>query len=122
MRLRVRAWVSPEIPPPAFGLAGGSSSLRALASARRYARGVPEELSAAVAAEVRRLCAELGWSGRELARRIGLSPNTAAAKLRGEYPFTFDDVDAIARAADVDPAEIVARAQSARASASQPGE
>lgn len=75
---------------------------------------MPEELSAAVAAEVRRLCAEVGWSGRELARRIEMSTNTAAAKLRGDFPFTFDEVDVIARAAGVNPADLIARAQSTR--------
>lgn len=73
-----------------------------------------EQLSRAVAAEVRRLCEELGWSGRELARRAGLKVTATAAKLAGETAFGVDDVDAIAAAIGISPVDLIARADEAR--------
>jgi len=73
-----------------------------------------EQLSRAIAAEVRRLCADLGWSGRELARQSNLKVTATAAKLAGETAFGFDDVDAIATAVGISPVDLIARANESR--------
>jgi transcriptional regulator with XRE-family HTH domain len=76
---------------------------------------VPEDLAAAVAAEIRRLLAERQWSGRELARRTGLSTNSVAVKLRGDStPFDVGDIDVIAAAFGVTPANLIAHADAER--------
>lgn len=75
---------------------------------------MPEDLAKAVAAEVRRLIAERGWSGRELAQRTGLPTNSVATKLRGDRGLDFDDLDRIAEALGVTVAHVVARAEAAR--------
>lgn len=70
-----------------------------------------EELAKAVSAEVRRLVEELGWSGRELARRTGLKVTAVSYKLAGERPFDLDDLAAIARVTGVRVADVIARAE-----------
>ncbi|MGY1740285.1 MULTISPECIES: helix-turn-helix domain-containing protein [unclassified Blastococcus] len=60
------------------------------------------QLSAAVAAVVRSLLAENGWSGRQLARETGINQASVARKLREDSPFDFDDIQAIAQAMSVD--------------------
>ncbi|WP_170861204.1 helix-turn-helix domain-containing protein [Trujillonella endophytica] len=59
-------------------------------------------LSAAVAAVVRSLLSDRGWSGRQLARETGINQATVARKLREDSPFDLDDLQAIARALSVD--------------------
>lgn len=71
----------------------------------------PDALTAAVAAEVRRLADERRWTGRELARRIGASPTSMATKLRGEARLDFGDLAKIAEQCEVTVAFIVARAE-----------
>jgi DNA-binding Xre family transcriptional regulator len=70
---------------------------------------VPEELSAAVRAEINRLLRERGWSGRELSRRTGIAQGTLADKLSGESRrgFDLDDLDVICRELEVDVADLV---------------
>jgi transcriptional regulator with XRE-family HTH domain len=80
---------------------------------------VPEALTAAVAAEVRRLIDERRWTGRELARRTGMSPTSMAMKLRGDARLDFDDLTLIAKECDVTVAFIVARAEAAVAHPSE---
>lgn len=74
---------------------------------------MPQELSAAVAAEVRQLLAEHRLTGSELARRIGQSTNSVATKLRGEARLHLDDLAAIGEVCGVTVAYIVARAEAA---------
>jgi transcriptional regulator with XRE-family HTH domain len=66
-----------------------------------------QQLSAAVAAVVRSLLEERGWSGRQLARETGINQASVARKLREESPFDLDDVHAIAQAMSVDVGELV---------------
>lgn len=63
--------------------------------------GVPEDLSAAVAAEIRRRLEVQGWSGRELSRRTGISQRSVVDKLAGRTPFDLDDVQKVATALEV---------------------
>lgn len=60
-----------------------------------------EQLSRAVAAEVRRLLEERGMSGRALARATGIDQGSISRKLKGETSLDLDDVQAIAAALDV---------------------
>ncbi|KGH48248.1 hypothetical protein IN07_03335 [Modestobacter caceresii] len=62
---------------------------------------MPEELSAAVAAEVRRRLEERGWSGRELSRRTGISQRSVVDKLAGRTAFDLDDVQKVSAALEV---------------------
>ncbi|MGY1769969.1 helix-turn-helix domain-containing protein [Blastococcus sp. SYSU D00813] len=61
-----------------------------------------QHLSAAVAAVVRSLVEERGWSGRQLARETGINQASVARKLREESPFDLDDLQAITQALSVD--------------------
>ncbi|WP_167760660.1 helix-turn-helix domain-containing protein [Blastococcus sp. CT_GayMR16] len=70
-----------------------------------------EKLAAALAVEIKRLCEERGWSGRELARRTGLVPSVMAYKLGGERPFDVDDVAAVAAAFEMTASELVGLAE-----------
>lgn len=72
---------------------------------------MPQDLADAVAAEVQRLITERGLSGRELARRTGLSTTAMAGRLRGDRGMDFATLQAIAEACDVSVAYIVARAE-----------
>jgi DNA-binding Xre family transcriptional regulator len=72
---------------------------------------VTEELSSAVADEIRRLLDERGISGRELARRTEIPPRTIAAKLANRNPFDLDDVAVICRVLEVDVTDLLAWAQ-----------
>jgi transcriptional regulator with XRE-family HTH domain len=72
---------------------------------------VPDQLSRAIAAEIRRLIDERGMSGRELARRTGIPSRTVAAKLADRSPFDVDDLQAIARVLEVDVTDLLAWAQ-----------
>lgn len=69
------------------------------------------DLADAVAAEVRRLLAERGWTGRELARRTGLPVTAVATKVAGTRGMDFATLHAIAQAFGVTVAYIVARAE-----------
>lgn len=51
-----------------------------------------EQLSRAVAAELRRLLEERGMSGNALAKATGMNQPTIARKLRGEHAFDVDDL------------------------------
>lgn len=76
-------------------------------------RCVSDQLSAAVAAEVRRLLEERGWSARELTRRTGISQPTLARKLRGQpgHEFGLDEVDAVCRAFEIQVEDLMKWAQ-----------
>lgn len=70
-----------------------------------------EQLSRAVAAEIRRLLDERSMSGRELARRTGIPPRTVAAKLADRSPFDVDDLQVIAGVLEVDVTDLLSWAQ-----------
>lgn len=72
---------------------------------------VPEELVDAVAAVVRQLCEDHGWSGRELARRTGMKATAVAYKLAGERAWDVGDLEAIGAAAGVRVSDIIGRAE-----------
>lgn len=72
-----------------------------------------DQLSAAVAAEVRRLLDEREMSGRDLAKATGIPQRTIAGKLRGAQPFTVDDLDAVCRVLGVKVADLMEWAQRA---------
>lgn len=63
-----------------------------------------------ITAHVRATAAAHRISGKQLASRIGVSQNYTATRLRDEAPFTIDDVEAIAEAFELDPAEFFHRA------------
>lgn len=68
---------------------------------------MPEELSRAVAAQIRRLLDERGWSGRELARRSGLPQPSIARKLAGERAFDLDELPPVCAALGVDVTDLL---------------
>lgn len=70
-----------------------------------------DQLSRAVGAEVRRLLAERGMSGNQLAKAAGLEQTGVARKLRGTGVFTLDDLAAIAPVLEVTVAELIEWAQ-----------
>lgn len=70
-----------------------------------------EQLDQAIAVEVRRLAEQAGLSGRELARRTGVAPNTLAVKLRGGTAFTVGELADVANALGTDAATVTAAAQ-----------
>jgi transcriptional regulator with XRE-family HTH domain len=70
-----------------------------------------DQLSRAVAAEIRRLLDERGISGRELARRTGIPSRTVAHKLADRTPFDVDDLQSIAGVLEVDVTELLTWAQ-----------
>lgn len=74
-------------------------------------RLVPDQLSAAVAREVRRLLGERGMSGNALAKASGIPQSSIAGKLRGAQSFTVDDLDAICRVLEVTVADLMSWAQ-----------
>ena len=70
----------------------------------------PSVLALCVSAEVRALNAVRRTTGQRLAAEIGRSQNYVAERLRDLKPFTLDDVDAICRYYDLEPAAFVAKA------------
>ena len=65
------------------------------------------QLSAAVAAVVRSMLSDRGWSGRQLARETGINQASVARKLREDSPFDLDDLHAIAQAMSVDVVDLM---------------
>lgn len=72
---------------------------------------VPEELSAAVAEQIRRLLAAHKVSGYALSKGTGIPQSNISRKLSGEAPFGIDDVQKISGFLGVDPADVIAWAQ-----------
>jgi transcriptional regulator with XRE-family HTH domain len=72
---------------------------------------VPDDLTQAVAAELRRLVKERGLSGRKLAELSGIPTNNVAAKLRADRPIDMADLERLAAALGVTGAHVVARAE-----------
>jgi transcriptional regulator with XRE-family HTH domain len=72
---------------------------------------VTEELSSAVAEQIRRLLEERGISGRQLAAQTGIPQRTIANKLSGKSPFDLDDLAKIADMLQVGVTDLLAWAQ-----------
>jgi transcriptional regulator with XRE-family HTH domain len=72
---------------------------------------VTEELSSAVAEQVRRLLDERGISGRQLSAQTGIPQRTVANKLSGRSPFDLDDLAKIAAVLEVAVTDLLAWAQ-----------
>ena len=68
------------------------------------------QLSAAVAAVVRSMLSDRGWSGRQLARETGINQASVARKLREDSPFDLDDLQAISHALSVDLIDLMSAA------------
>lgn len=76
-----------------------------------YPAHVPEPLTGAVAAEVRRLLDERGISGRQLAQLTGIPSRTVANKLSDRSPFDLDDLVKVCRVLEVDVTDLLSWAQ-----------
>lgn len=72
---------------------------------------MPEELSRAVAAQIRRLLEERGMSGRQLALAAGINPRSMDRKLAGTSPFDVDDLAALAPVFDITASDLLAWAE-----------
>lgn len=72
-----------------------------------------EQLSRAVAGEIRRLLDERGISGNALSKATGISQSSVSAKLAGKHSFDLDDLQAICRFLEVDVTDLLAWAQRA---------
>lgn len=68
-------------------------------------------LSVEVAATVRRLAEERGWSGREVSRRSGIPQPSISRKLAGVHPFDLDDVEALCAVLEITVPQLVEWAQ-----------
>jgi transcriptional regulator with XRE-family HTH domain len=66
-----------------------------------------------VESEIRRVLFESSISGRELARRLGVSPPWVSLRLTGETAITVADVHRIAAALDVPVAQLLPTAEPA---------
>jgi len=72
---------------------------------------VTEQLSRALSAELRRLLADRGTSGRELSRLTGIPQKTLADKLADRAPFDLDDLQLIAGVLEHSVSDLVAWAE-----------
>lgn len=79
----------------------------------RYPVPVPEALSSAVAAVVRRLCDERQMSGNQLAKATGIPQSSISRKLSpaSSTALDLDDVQKISEALGVDVADLMKWAQ-----------
>lgn len=66
-----------------------------------------EQLSRAVAAELRGLLEQRGMSGNQLAKATGIPQVSIARKLRGATAFNLDDIDAICSVLGVKVADLM---------------
>lgn len=74
---------------------------------------MPQELSAAVAAEVRRLMAEHDVTAYALFKATGIPQSSLSRKLKGPGLFDFDDVQKMAPVLGTTAADIVRAAEQA---------
>lgn len=72
---------------------------------------IGEQLTEAVAVQIRRLLEERGISGNQLAKATGISQPSIARKLRGATSFDLADLDRICVVLGVKPAEVLEWAQ-----------
>lgn len=68
----------------------------------------PSYFADLIAEAIRRGMKQLGWSGRELARRLGKSEPYVRERLNGKYEFTLADVENFALFLGVNPEDFVA--------------
>jgi transcriptional regulator with XRE-family HTH domain len=66
-------------------------------------------MSGRVAEEIRALLGRRRMTGRELARRLGVSPSWVSYRLTGTQPIDLNDLDAIARVLDVGIVDLLPR-------------
>lgn len=69
---------------------------------------MPEDLSAAVAEQIRRLLSAHKVSGYALSKATGLPQSNISRKLNGQAPFGLDDVQRICEFLGVDEADLIA--------------
>lgn len=67
-------------------------------------------LNVSVAAEVRAELARRRWSQAELAQRLGVDQMWLSRRLRGTKPLSLSEFEAIARALEITPTELLERA------------
>ena len=67
-----------------------------------------------LAGEIRAEVARQQYSKSAIAAALGVVPATLSRKLSGEQPFHTEELDAISSMLDVDPSELVARAEQRR--------
>lgn len=67
-------------------------------------------LNASVAAEVRAELARRRWSQADLAQRLGTDQMWLSRRLRGTKPLSLTEFEAIARALEITPTELLGRA------------
>jgi DNA-binding Xre family transcriptional regulator len=68
-------------------------------------------LSERIAEEIRALLARRRMSGRELTRKLGVSPNWLSLRLTGVQAIDVNDLERIATALDVRPIDLVSAAE-----------
>ena len=59
------------------------------------------------AANIRALCARVGWNASDLARAIGMSRNTVGYRWRGERQWQLEDLDVVAAALGTTPWDLM---------------
>lgn len=72
---------------------------------------MPEELSAAVADQIRRLLEAHNVSGYALSKATGMPQSSISRKLSGQAPFDLDDVQKVCGVLGVDEADLIAWAK-----------
>lgn len=72
---------------------------------------MPEELSAAVAEQIRRLIHARGTSANAVAKAAGIPQSSMSRKINGHAPFDLDDVQGICVVLGVDEADLIAWAK-----------
>lgn len=70
-------------------------------------------LNAAVAAEIRAILARRGWKQSQLAQRLGVQEMWVSRRLRGINAITVDDLERIADALGIKPANLLGLAEQA---------
>lgn len=66
-------------------------------------------LADSVAAEIRAEMSDQQISGAALSRLTGMSQNYIAKRLRGELPFTLNDLESVSKALGLSPSEVLTR-------------
>jgi transcriptional regulator with XRE-family HTH domain len=75
--------------------------------------GAVTKLNAAVAAEIRAILARRGWKQSQLAERLGVHEMWVSRRLRGVNAISVDDLERIAAALDIKPANLLGLAEQA---------
>jgi transcriptional regulator with XRE-family HTH domain len=75
--------------------------------------GAVTKLNAAVAAEIRAILARRGWKQSQLAERLGVHEMWVSRRLRGVNAISVDDLERIAAALGIKPANLLGLAEQA---------